>query len=44
MVTEEIRKHIELLCEACDKFRCALEGQDTSLMWEVTDLEERGIR
>lgn len=42
MVTEEIRKHIKLLCEACDKFRCALERQDPSLMREVADLEREG--
>ncbi|HOV87534.1 MAG TPA: TIGR00153 family protein [Syntrophobacteraceae bacterium] len=41
-VTEEIRRHIELLCDACDKFRCALEIGDSDLMREVSELEREG--
>lgn len=38
-VTREIRRHIELLCQACDTFRNGLEKQDRNLMLEVNDLE-----
>jgi uncharacterized protein len=38
-VIEDIRRHIELLCTACDVFRMSLEKQNRDLMWEVIDLE-----
>lgn len=38
-VTAEMRKHIELLCKACDTFRTGLEFQDKNLVREVVDLE-----
>jgi predicted phosphate transport protein (TIGR00153 family) len=41
-VTEDIRKHIKLLCTACGVFRDALEGRDRNLMRDVMDLEREG--
>jgi predicted phosphate transport protein (TIGR00153 family) len=41
-VTEDIRKHIKLLCTACGVFRNALEKQDRNLMRDVMDLEREG--
>jgi hypothetical protein len=38
-VTVEMRRHIELLCEACDTFRTALVKQDRNLMRQIEDLE-----
>ena len=38
-VIEDIRRHIELLCKACDAFTVALEKQNRDLIWEVVDLE-----
>jgi uncharacterized protein len=41
-VTGGMRKHIELLCDACSAFRTALELEDSSLVREVIDLERQG--
>ncbi len=41
-VTEDMRRHIQLLCEACNTFKTALEKQDRNLMREVIDLERQG--
>jgi uncharacterized protein len=41
-VTEDMRRHIKLLCEACNTFKTALEKQDRDLMREVIDLERQG--
>jgi hypothetical protein len=41
-VTEDMRRHIQLLCDACNTFKAALEKQDTNLMREVIDLERQG--
>jgi predicted phosphate transport protein (TIGR00153 family) len=41
-VTEDIRKHIKLLCMACSVFRYALENQDRNLVHDVMDLEREG--
>lgn len=38
-VIEDIRRHIELLCTACDTFVISLRNQDRNLMWEVVELE-----
>ena len=38
-VIEDIRRHIELLCKACDAFTMALKKQNRDLIWEVVDLE-----
>jgi predicted phosphate transport protein (TIGR00153 family) len=41
-VTEDIRRHIKLLCTACDTFRAALEKQNRNLMRDVIELEREG--
>jgi uncharacterized protein len=41
-VTEDIKRHIELLCTACETFRTALERQDRNLFMDVIDLEREG--
>jgi len=41
-VTENIARHIRLLCTACDTFRIALENDDRNLMRDVTELEREG--
>lgn len=41
-VIADIRRHIQLLCTACDTFKSALEKQDRNLMREVSDLEREG--
>jgi len=41
-VTEDMRRHIELLCDACKTFKAALENEDRKLMREVIDLERQG--
>lgn len=38
-VIEDIRRHIGLLCTACDVFKAALEKQNRDLVWEVVELE-----
>lgn len=38
-VVEDIKRHIQLLCLACDMFRNSLEHRDKNLMWEVIELE-----
>jgi predicted phosphate transport protein (TIGR00153 family) len=38
-VVEDIRRHIELLCLACDTFQTSVEKRDRNLMWEVVELE-----
>jgi uncharacterized protein len=38
-VIEDIRRHIELLCTACNVFKKALDERKRDLMWEVIDLE-----
>jgi predicted phosphate transport protein (TIGR00153 family) len=38
-VTEDIERHIQLLCKACRIFKDALEQKDRNLMWEVIELE-----
>ena len=40
-VVEDIKRHIELLCTACDTFRTSLEKRDRNLMWEVVELERQ---
>jgi uncharacterized protein len=41
-VTEKMRRHIQLLCDACNKFKTALENRNKNLMGEVIDLERQG--
>jgi uncharacterized protein len=41
-VTEDIKRHIKLLCTACETFRTALEKQDRRLLLDVIDLEREG--
>jgi predicted phosphate transport protein (TIGR00153 family) len=41
-VTEDIKRHIKLLCRACETFRTALEKQDRNLLLDVIDLEREG--
>jgi predicted phosphate transport protein (TIGR00153 family) len=41
-VLENIRKHIKLLCTACDSFKCALEESNRGLMRQVIELEREG--
>jgi len=38
-VSENIERHIQLLCKACEIFRDSLEKNDRNLMWEVVELE-----
>ena len=38
-VTDNMRKHIKLLCSSCDLFRMALEKNDRNLMRKLIDLE-----
>jgi len=38
-VVEDIKRHIQLLCFACDTFKTSLEKRDRNLMWEVIELE-----
>ena len=38
-VVEDIKRHIELLCSACDTFRNSLEKRDKNLLWAVVELE-----
>jgi predicted phosphate transport protein (TIGR00153 family) len=38
-VVEDIRRHIQLLCQACDTFRNSLEKRDRNLLWEVVEME-----
>jgi uncharacterized protein len=38
-VIEDIKRHIKLLCTACDVFKRSLEKQDRNLIWEVVELE-----
>ena len=38
-VTENIRKHIELLCSTCDLFKIALEKDDRNLMRKLMNFE-----
>jgi predicted phosphate transport protein (TIGR00153 family) len=41
-VTEDIKRHIKLLCTACETFKTALEKQDRNLLLDVIDLEREG--
>ena len=41
-VTEDMRRHIQLLCDACNTFKTAMEKQDRNLMREVINLERQG--
>jgi hypothetical protein len=41
-VTDNMRKHIKLLCAACELFRTALAKDDRKLMRNVIDLEREG--
>jgi predicted phosphate transport protein (TIGR00153 family) len=41
-VTEDMRRHIQLLCDACNMFKTALEKQDRNLMRKVVALEREG--
>jgi len=41
-VVEKIRKHIRLLCSACDAFKNALEDNSAKLMGDVVELEREG--
>jgi hypothetical protein len=41
-VTGNMRKHIKLLCAACELFRTALAKDDRKLMRNVIDLEREG--
>ena len=38
-VTEDIERHIQLLCKACEIFKNSLEQNNRNLMWEVIELE-----
>ncbi len=41
-VIENIKKHLELLCNACDSFHRAMEENDQNLVSEVVDSEREG--
>jgi len=41
-VIENIKKHLELLCNACDSFHRAMEENDNNLAREVVDSEREG--
>jgi len=41
-VVENIKRHIRLLCTACETFKCALEESNRGLMRHVIDLEREG--
>jgi len=41
-VIGKIKKHIEILCSACETFRIALEKQDKNLISNVFELEREG--
>jgi len=41
-VIEKIKKHIKILCTACETFKNALEKQDIKKMLTVSDLEREG--
>jgi predicted phosphate transport protein (TIGR00153 family) len=41
-VIENIKKHLELLCNACDSFHRAMEEHNKSLVREVVDSEREG--
>jgi hypothetical protein len=41
-VIENIEKHLKLLCNACDSFHSAMEGNDKNLVGEVVDSEREG--
>jgi predicted phosphate transport protein (TIGR00153 family) len=41
-VMENIKKHLELLCNACDSFHRAMEENDNNLAREVVDSEREG--
>ncbi len=41
-VTEDIQRHLNLLCTACDVLTKALEKQDRNLMMDVIELEREG--
>jgi predicted phosphate transport protein (TIGR00153 family) len=42
IVVEDMKRHIRLLCTACETFKCALEESNRSLMRHVMDLEREG--
>ena len=41
-VIENIKKHLKLVCDACDSFQRAMEGIDKNLAREVVDSEREG--
>lgn len=41
-VTEDMRAHLQLLCDACETFKGAIEKRDRNLMRRVIDLERQG--
>jgi uncharacterized protein len=41
-VTEDMRRHIQLLCDACETFKGAIEKRDRNLIRRVIDLERQG--
>jgi predicted phosphate transport protein (TIGR00153 family) len=41
-VIENIKRHLELLCNACDSFHRAMEENDNNLAREVVDSEREG--
>jgi hypothetical protein len=41
-VIENIKKHLELLCNACDSFHRAMDENDKNLVREVVDSEREG--
>jgi len=41
-VIEKIKKHIEILCSACETFKTAIEKKDKKMMLGVFDLEREG--
>jgi predicted phosphate transport protein (TIGR00153 family) len=41
-VIENIKKHLELLCNACDSFHRAMKENDQNLVSEVVDSEREG--
>ena len=41
-VIEKIKRHIEILCSACETFKTAIEKRDKKMMLGVFDLEREG--
>ena len=41
-VIEKIKRHIKILCSACETFKTAIEERDKKMMLGVFDLEREG--